>query len=774
MPAGTNADLILVEDLNNDGTVQSSEILAASHNASNANETISHALVKGHIYFAGVTNVSGTTNYSLRLSYDTAGSSIAAAFPMTTTGIGSSVSEFVDSTDTSDFYTLTVPALSRVGFFLAQFTQPISFTVAKDTNGNGTIDSGETLFASKSLAPSQFAEFLDLKAGTYVMIVGAVGGAATDYTLTIGTNQPDHAGDTVATARNIGVLGAATQTFSESVGPGSIHAMDDLNDFYKFSFGSAGPYNFSAQLTGLTGDADLIFYRDTNDNGILEDGEELQSSKHTGTTSESIINQIRTPGVYYLQVALVSGTANYTLTLAAPSVDTAGNTLATAMNLGTLNTVINTADQFVGRIDEDDFFKFTVATNSEGSFVLTSNISSTVMEVIKDVNGNNQIDSGDVMVRTSPGLTGTTATINGLFLPAGNYFIHVVNDSDTTYSVLVQRSTQTPFGAGPIQISPTATTKIEFEDYDNGGEGVAYHDATPTNDGGTIRTNESVEIKTTSDVGGGGRITATTVGEYIEYSIFLPQAGGYDAAFRVSSNHPGASFHIEIDGVDETGPIAVPNTGSFDSMTTVPTAGARIPIVLTAGPHILRLAYNTGTGQDNNFAGSYNFMTLTPDEAFTGVPILSPPPPTVAVGQPTQLQLSWTVPQGGWHILKDVDLYLVDDEGQTIADIRFDEASSTMALFNARKNRFGPAKAIGSNSVLHSGGVRLNLAGCAVAAAGPTSDTVHLTFDLTLSHRLAAKHLTVQASARDDLGHAERPATVGDFDVVKKHGNNKD
>src|SRR4030095_12451632 len=104
--------------------------------------------------------------------------------------------------------------------------------------------------------------------------------------------------------------------------------------------------------------------------------------------------------------------------------------------------------------------------------------------------------------------------------------------------------------------------------------------------------------KTTVDTGGEFRVTTTAPGEFLEYTIFVNQSGNYDFDFRVSSNLAGATFHADIDGARVTGslPLAVPNTNSFDAMTTVTRTG--IPLI--AGPHILRLALDSGTGQSNN------------------------------------------------------------------------------------------------------------------------------------------------------------------------------
>lgn len=58
----------------------------------------------------------------------------------------------------------------------------------------------------------------------------------------------DSAGNTLGTARNI-TVGAITSTFSDGIGYG------DTNDFYRFTVDQSGI--FTANLTGLTGDADI-------------------------------------------------------------------------------------------------------------------------------------------------------------------------------------------------------------------------------------------------------------------------------------------------------------------------------------------------------------------------------------------------------------------------------------------------------------------------------------------------------------------------------------
>lgn len=112
-------------------------------------------------------------------------------------------------------------------------------------------------------------------------------------------------------------------------------------------------------------------------------------------------------------------------------------------------------------------------------------------------------------------------------------------------------------------------TKIEAEDYDVGGEGVAYHDTDPGNNGGQYRPAEDVDIETCSDAGGGFNVGWLAQSEWTEYTVDVPVAGDHTFDIRVASASTGGTLHLEFNGIDETGNIAVPVTGGWQTWTTV-------------------------------------------------------------------------------------------------------------------------------------------------------------------------------------------------------------
>jgi hypothetical protein len=76
--------------------------------------------------------------------------------------------------------------------------------------------------------------------------------------------------------------------------------------------------------------------------------------------------------------------------------------------------------------------------------------------------------------------------------------------------------------------------KIEAEDYDVGGEGVAYHDTTLGNEGGEYRSDD-VDVQSTTDGGDGHNVGWIEAGEWLEYTVDVASTGLYDIQVRVAS-----------------------------------------------------------------------------------------------------------------------------------------------------------------------------------------------------------------------------------------------
>ena len=142
----------------------------------------------------------------------------------------------------------------------------------------------------------------------------------------------------------------------------------------------------------------------------------------------------------------------------------------------------------------------------------------------------------------------------------------------------------TPYSGTPIALPGT----VQFEQYDNGGADIAYYDTTATNLGGAYRTN-AVDIKAASDTGGGYLVGWTAAGEWLNYTVNVATTGTYTIDVRLASPSAGGTFHIEVNGVNKTGAITVPNTGGWSTWMTVTKAG----IALAAGTQIVKVVMDT-------------------------------------------------------------------------------------------------------------------------------------------------------------------------------------
>jgi len=140
-------------------------------------------------------------------------------------------------------------------------------------------------------------------------------------------------------------------------------------------------------------------------------------------------------------------------------------------------------------------------------------------------------------------------------------------------------ATSSPF-TGTAFVVPT---RIEAENFDLGGEGVAYYRIVPGNLGGFYRPSEGVSIVNPYPLG--YAIDNFRTGEWLQYTINVTQPGNYRFDLVVSSITSSSRFHVEVDGVDKTGSIAVPNTGWWTTFQWVGKSGISLP----SGQHLLRV-----------------------------------------------------------------------------------------------------------------------------------------------------------------------------------------
>ena len=108
---------------------------------------------------------------------------------------------------------------------------------------------------------------------------------------------------------------------------------------------------------------------------------------------------------------------------------------------------------------------------------------------------------------------------------------------------------------------------LDAEDFDEGGQSIAYQDLTNLNNGRQYRTQERVDIDIITE--GGYAVTDNQKGEWLKYTVRVLEAGDYQVDVRVASGTYKGKFSLEIEGKDATGFVPVPNTGGINTWGTV-------------------------------------------------------------------------------------------------------------------------------------------------------------------------------------------------------------
>jgi GH35 family endo-1,4-beta-xylanase len=184
-----------------------------------------------------------------------------------------------------------------------------------------------------------------------------------------------------------------------------------------------------------------------------------------------------------------------------------------------------------------------------------------------------------------------TTTVKNIDLKAGKQILRVtigttsyVNLNYVTFK-LTKELKQEPYKG----TAHTIPGRIQAEDYDLGGEGLAFHEAnTNGNEGGSDYRTDEVDIEETKDTDGAYNIAYIMQGEWLEYTVNVTSEGVYDLDLRMAADGDGKTLHIEMDGKDVSGAINVPNTGGWQTWQTVTVTG----INLTAGEHVMRIAFD--------------------------------------------------------------------------------------------------------------------------------------------------------------------------------------
>jgi hypothetical protein len=184
--------------------------------------------------------------------------------------------------------------------------------------------------------------------------------------------------------------------------------------------------------------------------------------------------------------------------------------------------------------------------------------------VINDIHINNNsfttiADQPGVYIRSS----------KNVYLDSNQFSNNGVQQIDYKYddndycSIYINRSAPT----GADAYGGTATTlpaRIEAEDFDDGGEGIGYHDLTVANLGGSnYRSGERVDIY--DDGSGGHGINYIDCSEWLGYTIHVPENGIFNMIVNGSTDFDWSTYHIEKNFNSLTPAKIFPNTHGWSN-----------------------------------------------------------------------------------------------------------------------------------------------------------------------------------------------------------------
>ena len=204
------------------------------------------------------------------------------------------------------------------------------------------------------------------------------------------------------------------------------------------------------------------------------------------------------------------------------------------------------------------------------------------------------------------GTTSTAIDTSHLYSTPGTYkvILTVTNQlqlSSKDSLVITVNGNGTPYTGTPVMVPAL----IQAENFDNGGEGVAYHDVDANNIGLAYRPSEGVDIEPSNDQG--FDVYWMVAGEWLEYTINVPSDTLYDVIPYVATVPGFGNFRIFINNVDVSGKRQVLNTGGWQNWQ--PITISNVP--LQAGIQILRIEINTDYASEiSNWLFSLNSIRI--------------------------------------------------------------------------------------------------------------------------------------------------------------------
>jgi hypothetical protein len=247
----------------------------------------------------------------------------------------------------------------------------------------------------------------------------------------------------------------------------------------------------------------------------------------------------------------------------------------------------------VGWVVAGEWLKYTVNVASAGTYNVQIRVAALGQGGTFHLEAGGANVTGALTVPNTGGWQNWQTVTKPVTLSAGTQVLRLVFDTVgtvvgnfdsigfTSAAGPVPPATGSPYLGTPAAVPGT----VEAEHYDKGGDDIAYRDTSAGNTGGVFRA-QNVDIEASS--GGGYNVGWIAAGEWLKYSVNVATAGSYIAQFRVSAATNGGTFHLEMNGVNVTGPLTIPNTGGWQNWQTLSRT-----VTLAAGSQSARLVFDS-------------------------------------------------------------------------------------------------------------------------------------------------------------------------------------
>ncbi len=263
------------------------------------------------------------------------------------------------------------------------------------------------------------------------------------------------------------------------------------------------------------------------------------------------------------------------------------------------------------------WFKYTVNVATAGTYTVGLRLAApdAVTDALHIANSAGTNLSGDVNVPATGGWQTWATDIATVTLPAGTQTLTVDQDNAGWNINFLAFGLNTSTGGGEAPYGGTAAAipgNVLAENYDTGGQGVAYN-VTSVNGTDNGYRSDGVDLETTTDTGGGANdLGWTAAGQWFKYTVNVATAGTYTVGLRLAA--PDAvtdALHIANSaGTNLSGDVTAPATGGYQDWTTV-TATVTLPAgvqTLTvdqdnAGWNINYLAFATASSSGGGYGG---------------------------------------------------------------------------------------------------------------------------------------------------------------------------